>query len=378
MGDQMKKWAILSIAISLTGCGTYLPELISREALSLEVLIAKIDCEFQVAVWTQKYLRHRTFLTGWQGQYNVTLKSNETGSARALTNTFPFVPSRKLAINATVGGGATTTANRTALMKFNLAFDDVKQEPVCARVQTNSLHPFITGRIGFEEWMERAFQAAEVGGNLQLQRPQRISSLGHTFEFIVDVNANAGAGFVIGPPPTIGINPAATIDRLDDGVVDVVLSKPAVDPLPDLIIALTKEQRALIAELKKLIEQKKRNIASRVEKLNTPENKDLIAKVPFDRMTIQGIQPRDEGQQKQFSLNFEQLERLRTLKALENDNASDEKTIDKAQKQIDDTKPQPTVVFRSRVLPPDRNPEIIATSQQLTLERLNNTLRLNP
>ncbi len=212
-GSYMKRWAILSLTGALTGCGTYLPQLTSHEILPLEVLIANIDCEFQMAVWTQKHLKGRVFLAGWQGVYGVTLKSNEAGSTRALSNTFPFLPAKNLAINGTIGAGETTTANRTALMKFNLAFDDVKHEPLCAKVQTNSLHPFITGHIGFEEWMDKAFEAAEVGGELQLQRPQRISSLGHTFEFSIDVNANAGAGFVIGPAPTVGINPAATIDR---------------------------------------------------------------------------------------------------------------------------------------------------------------------
>ena len=53
-GRVMKKLIILSVAISLTGCGTYLPQLTSDETLPLDVLIAKIDCEFQVAVWTQK------------------------------------------------------------------------------------------------------------------------------------------------------------------------------------------------------------------------------------------------------------------------------------------------------------------------------------
>ena len=177
----MNRFLIVSLTIGLTGCGTHLPELTSHETLPLEVLVAKIDCEFQEAVWTQKHDLKRSFLKGWQGQYTVTLKSNETGSAKALTNTFPFLPSKKLTINATAGGGETTTANRTALMKFNLAFDDVKQAPLCARVQTSSLHPFVTGRIGFQEWMDKAFDAADVGGNLQLNKPQRVSSLGHTF-----------------------------------------------------------------------------------------------------------------------------------------------------------------------------------------------------
>jgi hypothetical protein len=373
----MKKWMIFFLSVELAGCGTYLPELTSRETLPLELLVAKIDCEFQVAVWTQRDVKHRTFLASWQGQYSVTLKSNEIGSTKAQTNTFPFLPSKKLTINANVGGGETTTANRTALMKFNLAFDSVKQEPVCAKVPTSSLHPFLSGRIGFEEWMDRAFDGAERGGQLQIGEPQRISSLGHTFEFSIDVNANAGAGFVIAPAPTIGINPAATIDRLDDGIVDVVIAKPAVDPLPQLITALTKEERELIAELKKLIEKKQKDIGNRTAQLNAPENKALISRLStMDKMAIQRLSPGDERQQQELGLDKQQLTKLQTLKALQDENQADDQAIKGYRKEIADVKPQVSIVTKSRILPPDRNPEIANTSLQLTFERLNNNLRL--
>jgi hypothetical protein len=237
--------------------------------LPLEILIAQIDCEFQMAVWKQKYLRGPTFLAGWQGVYTVTLKSNETGSARSLNNTFPFLPAKNVSGTGIIGAGETTTANRTALMKFSLKFDDVKQEPVCAKVHTTSLHPFITGRIGFAEWMDRAFDAGDIGGKLQLNRPQRISSVGHTFEFSISLNANAGAGFIIGPAPVIGVNAAATIDRLDDGIVDVVIAQPAVDPLPGLITELTKAERELIAKLEELIDQRKEDNSKRTTEINS-------------------------------------------------------------------------------------------------------------
>lgn len=374
----MNRWAILSLTMVLAGCGTYLPELTSREILPIEILIAKIDCEFEVAVWTQKYIKHRTFLAGWQGQYSVTLKSNEIGSTKALTNTFPFLPSKKLAINATVGGGETTTANRTALMKFNLAFDSVKREPVCAKVPASSLHPFLTGRIGFEEWMDRAFDGAERGGQIQIAEPQRISSLGHTFEFSIDVNANAGAGFIIAPAPTIGINPAATIDRLDDGIVDVAIAKPAVDPLPQLITGLTEAERELIAELEKLIKQKQGEIDKRTAELNLEQNAPLANRLPtLDSKTIQNLLPSDEKKLQAFGLNQAQVEQLKALNALRDANKADQQEILGYWRQIAGIQPKVTgVTTKLRVLPPDRNPEISNTFQQLAIERLNNNLRV--
>ncbi|MBR1277751.1 hypothetical protein [Bradyrhizobium sp. AUGA SZCCT0283] len=375
----MKKWAIPLLTTMLSGCGTYLPQLTSRETLPLEVLIAKINCEFQVAVWTQRNLKGRTFLAGWQGQYGITLKSNEAGTVRSLNNTFPFLPAKNLGVTGIVGAGESTTANRTALMKFSLAFDDVKQEPVCARVQTNTLHPFITGRIGFEEWMDRVFDAAEVGGKLQLHKPQRISSVGHTFQFTIVVNANAGAGFVIGPAPTIGINANATIERLDDGSIDVVIAKPAVDPLPQLLVGLTNAERELIAKLEELISQKRGDIAKRTQEINS-QNAALVDRLSrMDSKTIQNLSPTDDTQLRTFNLNRPEAEQLKSLNDLRDANRTDEQEILGLRKQLADVRPRITgVTIKPHVLPPDRNPEIIYTTQQLTLERLNNSLRVIP
>ena len=361
----MSRWAILPLALGLASCGTYLPQLTSHDVLPLEVLIAKIDCEFQRAVWTQKLLKPGAFV-GWQGQYNVTLKSNEIGSAKALTNTFPFLPSKKLTINATLGGGETTTANRTALMKFNLAFDDVRNEPTCDVVRRESLHPLIAGRIGFEEWMDKAFEAAG---------PRRISSLGHTFEFSIDVNANAGAGFVIAPAPTIGINPTATIDRLDDGSVDVVIAKPAVDPLPGVITGLTKEDKQLAVELQQLIDELKRQIGER----ETALAKSAVASKLsiMSSQTIQELSPSDDVKLKAFGLNPTEVAQLKNDDALKKANDADRQKILQYSAQKAAIGPKVTAVTtKYRVLPAELNPQIANTMQQLTIERLNNNLRV--
>jgi hypothetical protein len=191
------------------------------------------------------------------------------------------------------------------------------------------------------------------------------------------VNANAGAGFVIAPAPTIGINPAATIDRLDDGIVDVVIAKPAADPLPELITALTKEEKELIADLKKLIEKKQQDIKDRTTQLNAPENKALTSQLKsMDKLTIQRLSPTDEQLQKDLGLDRQQLTTLQKLNTFQEKNQADDQSITGLRKQIADIKPQVSIVTRSRILPPDRNPEIANTSLQLTFERLNNNLRV--
>src|SRR5690348_935746 len=104
----------------LGGCGTHLPELVDRHVLPLEDLVASIDCEFKNAVRTQIYGHGRHWLKTWQGQYTITLKGNETGGARLGASTGPIILSRRGSLGLGVGGGATTTANRTAILKYNL------------------------------------------------------------------------------------------------------------------------------------------------------------------------------------------------------------------------------------------------------------------
>lgn len=374
----MRAYVVVVLAATLAGCGTYLPQLTSDQALPLDVLIAKINCEFQVAVWTQRHVKRREFLAGWQGQYGVTIKSNETGSAKSLGNTFPFFPAKNVAGTGAFGVGASTTANRTAIMKFSLAFDDVKQEPTCARIETTSLHPFIAGRIGFEEWMNRVFDAAEdAGDKLPSRKPQRISSAAHSFEFMVVANANGGAGFLIGPPPIIGINGAVTAERVDDGVVDLTIARPAIDPLPELLIGLTKAERDLIAKLEELINQKKSNIAQRNQEINKAPLSNRLS--TMDSKTIQGLSPNDVNQLQAFKLDPSEAEQLKALNALRDANSADEKELLALTQRRADIQPRITgVTTKPRVLPPDRNPEIIYTTQQLTLERLNNSLRIIP
>jgi hypothetical protein len=96
----------------------------------------------------------------------------------------------------------------------------------------------------------------------------------------------------------------------------------------------------------------------------------------MDKMTIQRLSPGDERQQQDLGLDRQQLTKLQTLRALQDENQADEQGIQGIRKQIADVKPQVSIVTRPLILPPDRSPEITSTLQQLTLERLNNNLRL--
>ena len=260
----------------LAGCGTYLPHLVSNQVLPVEDLVADIDCEFQEAVRTQIYEKRRYFLKTWQGSYTITLKGNETGVTKVASSTTPILLPRGSTLNFGAGAGATTTANRTAILKFNLDFATVKNGPPCLRPAPVSGHPMLTGKIGFEEWMNRAFDGAladnSIGG-----KPSDISSVGHTFEFSVDLTANASPTFSIVPTPVTAITPTGSIDRLEDNIVDVSLGKATsgTDTATKTTAQYAKAQIDAINELKKAIDE----LTAKINKGNQTlaENKDFIA-----------------------------------------------------------------------------------------------------
>lgn len=78
-----------------------------------------------------------------------------------------------------------------------------------------------------------------------------------------------------------------------------------------------------------------------------------------------------------FKVTEPEIQQLRALNDAREAKKANEQKILEYKGRIA-TIERPKVTTRYRVLPPDRNPEIIYTNQQLTLERLNNNLRAIP
>ena len=366
----MKKIVALALAGISSGCGTHLPELASKSQLPMTALVAKIDCEFQEAIWYQIHKRGRDLIT-WQAAYTLTLKGNEIGSLKALTNTFPFTLSRLTSMNFGIGGGVTSTANRTAILKFNINFRDLKQQPICTYTATG--HPFLSGSIGLHDWLDDALSGFNQSTN-------QITSVGHTFQFTVDASGSVSPGFVIGPAPTIGLNPSGSQQRIEDNSIDVVLSKAvAVTETVSQVIARTSAAqiaemeriRREIEDLRKKNEETERKVAeskipnilsSRQLKLDLPN----ILNLPIDPDA--GVTPQSKND----------------LSKLVEERRNNDAELKKKTEKLDYLQNHPENVTTRTVTRPagvfysaDQNPNILATQQQLTLERLNNALRFN-
>lgn len=383
-------------AFILAGCGTHVPELVSERVLPIEALVASIDCEFQDAVRTQIYHRPgRQWLRTWQGQYTVTLKGNETGGVKLASSTNPILLPRGSTLNLGVGGGGTTTANRIAILKFNLDFATVRDGPRCEPPPAYAAHPLLKGRIGFEEWMDRAFDGALAESTIAAKTSD-LASIGHSFEFSIDLNANASPAFVIMPAPATTITPTGTIDRLEDNIVEVSLGKAAAGTAsqtkttPNYAKLQLEALQALEKEIKELSDKigaNKKTLAENNEFLQRADQMQKFS-APAPDATIQELRPeaRSELLRRQsearefFAAN---AERLTTLRRIQTETTQDQQSLDTKKGQVLDTinHPASTTVVQRTVrtpapLPADQNPNVASTSLQLTLERLNNTLRV--
>jgi hypothetical protein len=380
----------------LAGCGTHLPALVDTQILPVKDLVADIDCEFQDAVRTQIYEKHRYFLKTWQGTYTITLKGNETGVVKLASSTTPILLPRGSTLNLGAGGGATTTANRTAVLKFNLDFATVKDGPPCLRPAPVSGHPMLTGKIGFEQWMDRAFDGALADDTLSA-KTSAIASVGHTFQFSLDLIANASPSFSIVPAPVTTITPTGSIDRLEDNIVDVALGKGAgaTESVTKTSAQYAKAQIDAISELNKAIEELTAKIKKGGETL--AENKDFIAQgnelKPFNvpEAKIQELFPegdkdhltKQQNAARSFFRDPTVEAKLQSLNNLAANVREDQRARDAKKGQLLDTinHPASQAVVQRQVrtvspISPDQNPNVANTQLQLTLERLNNTLRL--
>jgi hypothetical protein len=246
----------------------------------------------------------------------------------------------------------------------------VPPDPVCNIPRTESGHPIFTGDIGVGEWLERALRGTE-------NRVSSVSSLGHTFQFTIDVSGSVSPSFVIGPAPAIGLNPVGTVDRLEDNSIDVVLAKAAV-VTESVAQVIARTSAAQIAELKKLREE--------IEKLerDNAANEDKISQNEAGRVMLQQQIPLTEKGITDLpnipNLSPTVRNTLKDLLAARRDNAN---SLKEKNRRLSFVESHPdvttTTVDRSRavILPADQNPNIVSTQQLLTLERLNNTLRLN-
>ncbi|MGM4962990.1 hypothetical protein AB7714_05750 [Tardiphaga sp. 1201_B9_N1_1] len=365
----MRKIIALAVAGVSSGCGTHLPELATKSDLPMKVLVAKIDCEFQEAVWYQLHERGRDLIT-WQAAYTLTLKGNEIGSLKALTNTFPFTLSKLTSMNLGVGGGLTTTANRTAILKFNINFRDLKNRPVCAYAATG--HPFLSGGIGLHDWLDDALSGFDQSAN-------KVTSVGHTFQFTVGASGSISPGFVIGPTPTIGLNPSASQERVEDNSVDVVLSKavPVTETVAQVIARTSAAQIAEMEKIRQEIEDLRKKNEETDKKIGENKAGETLSsrQLKFNLPNINSLRVDPDA-----GVTPQSKEELRFLvETQKNNDAELKKKTDKLtflQNHPDVT--TTTVNRRAGIYySADQNPNILATQQQLTLERLNNTLRLN-
>jgi hypothetical protein len=405
------RFFLLPFAAFLSGCGTQLPDLVSPHILPLDHLVRAIRCELDEAVREQVADRRKTFFRTWQGTYTITLKGNETGSLAADGNKFPFDLARS-AVVISAGANVKTSANRTAVMSFVLNVGDVLNSPPCAPDVAVAGHPFLRGRIGFGEWMRYALDAGLSDVTIG-RHPEKLRSIGHTFQFVITAGAGISGEFTIVPKP-ITLNPALAVTREEDNSVQVALAAPEPAEGAEVVSKVTSpSQRREIARLQEQRREGQRKIAEAQKVLSSEDGLRLQAlqkqvasrqaeltalgvRLPADIMNVSpdvlNVLP-DQVSPKSLPAAQSALADLQRLAAqLAKDPAYQPflqarrqreealSTVDEAQREIAEinANPQDVQVTRTRggVRPAALNSTLNSTAQQLTLERLLGNARI--
>ena len=273
-------------------------------------------------------------------------------------------------MNLGVGGGVTATANRTAILGFSLNFSDIKQRPVCAYAATG--HPFLTGSIGLHDWLDDALSGFDKSA-------KKVTRIGHTFQFIVDASGSISPGFVIGPAPTIGLNPSGSQERIEDNSVDVALSRavPVTETVAQVIARTSADQIAQMEKIRQEIEklQKEKEETAKQIADNKAQKALSSRRLKLDLPNIMNLPiDHDEGVTQQSKDELHSLVETQENNEVKLRRATARLTLLQDNREIKTT----TINRRSGAYySAEQNPNLLATQQQLTLERLNNALRIN-
>lgn len=174
------------------------------------------------------------------------------------------------------GADVRGTANRTAILKFGLNVSDIDlRAPPCAERYATGTHPFLRGNIGFGSWLTEALDTS-LTDRFIARHPDRLTSVGHTFQFVVLATAGINPTFTIAPRP-IAINPSLGVSREEDNSVDVVLAKRSSGGGGSTTVAKVKtpEQAKKVEQYRKESEEARKTIAQADAFLDTPDGRRL-------------------------------------------------------------------------------------------------------
>lgn len=403
-----KSGSLAAMACLIAGCGTQLPELVSAQVLPMEALVAAIHCELAGAVRKQAGKPDRQFLKDWQGAYTITLRGNETGTLAADANKFPASFGSGSSVAVAAGADIKGSANRTAILKFNLNFADIRPtDALCSEGSSNGSHPFLRGRMGFREWLDTALDASLSDPTIR-NHPDKLTSIAHTFQFVVISNAGLNPVFTIVPRPIV-LNPSVSVSREEDNSVDVVLAKPAKSAGPTVVVKiLTPRQLAQIDEAQRQRDEAKLKLEKATSFLMSADGRRVAAldslietkqaeltelggairdrrevysmtpdnTVPDNRKTPQAIDRAASviTSLQQLTGQLTQDRDYRIYEASKRDASEIPGTLALQQARIDRIKADPqgirTTRASRRVIAAEDNPNIVNTSLQLTLERV--------
>jgi hypothetical protein len=198
-------WAMpLGVALILSGCGTYVPEIqeFPANALSgqqlVDLIVFNVKCEVQDAIIEiYKQPPYSTFMDTWGAQITLNLQVEEKGSANPTANWIPWSPLSSV-FNLTAGVTGSADATRIDKINWFMAVADARRSAPCGEMRPNGLF-ILQGDLKLKEWLYDAITA----GNTKLidysgdtaTGPFKQSVLSHEVKFEIITGGNVIPGW---------------------------------------------------------------------------------------------------------------------------------------------------------------------------------------
>lgn len=281
-GRNAVRFAGSILSIVLCGaCSTVVPTLPDATQLAVGDVVKSVQCEMKEAVDQATARKNRPWLTGWEAAYALTLNITETGSVKAVGGTPVATADVLVGLNA--GANAMHTRRRIAKLNFVTKLSEIRGYH-CEAYRDVRDHPFVPGRslgrTGLSEWLVRALDAVDPAGRDDETTPsaRTPASVGHTFEFVVQVDVNAGAGFTLLPTGGATFGPSGTAGRIDDHSLEVTFAPPKT------VVKTVRETKSVMVPGR----APSREEAQELARLDATE-KDLTAQLASPAIKIEGF-----------------------------------------------------------------------------------------
>lgn len=204
-----------------------MPDLPSDADLPIALVVKSIQCEMRDAVQRLTKNGQHRWILDWEAAYVITINVTQAQIGGVTAGVPYLTPDTLTAFGLTLG--STRTQKRVAKLTFTPLVKDVESYR-CASQRLEGQHPFVSGKIGFSDWLYRAVNGVDPGHNQDEYTPKSgvPINIGHTFQFSIDFGGGIAPVISILPAGGASVTPSFNANRTDENILDVTFAAPKI------------------------------------------------------------------------------------------------------------------------------------------------------